>query len=295
MKPRLTLVTGANGQLGRALQLEFPEAEFSDSSDLDITSPDLDTARQWRQYDTIINAAGYTAVDKAETPEGRPIAWKVNAEAVASLAKVATKFGITLVHISSDYVFDGTLSDHTEDEQFSPLGVYAQAKAAGDIACASAPKHYIIRTSWVIGEGDNFVRTMRILAEKGVKPNVVNDQIGRLTFTDDLARGIKHLLSHQPNSNSQIPIANYGTYNLTGDGKPASWAEIAADVYETLGHKRDEVTGISTEEYYRGKEGTAPRPLQSSLNLDKIKATGFKPADWRQSLKDYLNKEESEK
>lgn len=290
MQPKRTLITGSNGQLGRALQIEFPDAEFTDSTDLDITSPNLDTARPWRQYETIINAAAYTAVDKAETPEGKPIAWEINARAVANLGKIATKYNITLVHVSSDYVFDGTIDNHTEDEKFSPSGVYAESKAAGDIATSMVPKHYIARTSWVIGEGNNFVRTMKMLADRGTKPSVVNDQIGRLTFTDDLARGIKHLLSHQPNSNSQLPIANYGTYNISGDGKPASWAEIAADVYELSGHSRDEITGVSTEEYYRGKDDIAPRPLQSTLNLDKIKSTGFVPKNWEESLKEYLKK-----
>jgi len=295
MKPRRTLITGANGQLGRALQIEFPDAEFTDAAELDITSPDLDSARPWRQYDTIINAAGYTAVDKAETPEGRPIAWKINAVAVANLSKIATKYHITLVHVSSDYVFDGTNDNHTEDEPFSPSGVYAEAKAAGDIAAAMAPKHYIMRTSWVIGEGNNFVRTMASLADRGIKPSVVNDQIGRLTFTTDLARGIKHLLLRQPNSNSQIPIANYGTYNLSGDGKPSSWADIAAEVYELSGHNRSDITGVTTEEYYQGKTGISPRPLQSTLNLDKIKATGFQPTDWQQSLAEYIKNEEANK
>jgi dTDP-4-dehydrorhamnose 3,5-epimerase len=113
MKPRKTLITGANGQLGKALQIEFPDAEFTDSAELDITSDNLESARQWRQYDTIINAAGYTAVDKAETAEGRPMAWKINAVAVANLSKIATKYNITLVHVSSDYVFDGTVDNHT--------------------------------------------------------------------------------------------------------------------------------------------------------------------------------------
>jgi dTDP-4-dehydrorhamnose 3,5-epimerase len=282
MKPKRTLITGSNGQLGRALQVEFPDAEFTDYKELDITSSNLESARNWRQYETIINAAGYTAVDKAETPEGREAAWELNAGAVANLGKIATKHSITLVHISSDYVFDGTKTAHTEDEPFSPLGVYAQTKAAGDIAATMVPKHYITRTSWVIGDGNNFVRTMQSLAEKGIKPSVVNDQIGRLTFTDDLARGIKHLINIK---------APYGTYNISGDGESASWADIAADVYELAGHSRDEVTGISTTQYYEGKSDISPRPLRSTLNLDKIKATGFVPTDWQQSLKDYLEKE----
>jgi len=123
---------------------------------------------------------------------------------------------VTLVHISSDYVFDGTIANHLETERFSPLGVYGQTKAAGDLVITSSKRSYIVRSSWVIGDGNNFVRTMRSLAEKGVKPSVVNDQIGRLTFTSDLAKGIKHLVSgHLPNTTSHI---QYGTYNLTGDG-----------------------------------------------------------------------------
>ncbi len=286
MKPRRILVTGSNGQLGRALRIEFPDAEFTDSKELDITNPDLDEARPWGQYSTIINAAAYTNVDQAETPEGRKSAWKVNAGAVANLGKLATKYNLTLVHISSDYVFDGTVPEHTEDEPLSPLGVYAQTKAAGDIAISEVPKQYTIRSSWIVGDGNNFVRTMRSLAEKGISPNVVNDQVGRLTFASELAKGIKHLLSSQ---------APYGTYNLSGGGEPASWAEIAAEVYDLIGYARDNVTGVTTEEYYRDKGQIASRPLQSTLSLDKIKSTGFMPADWRQSLVEYLKKEASNK
>lgn len=282
MKSRRTLITGANGQLGQALRKEFPNAEFADRDTLDITSAELRSAKPWRQYDTIINAAAYTAVDAAETNEGRAAAWKINATAVSNLAKVANEFNITLVHISSDYVFDGTKASYTEEEGFCPLGVYGQTKAAGDIAVSTTKNHYIIRTSWVIGEGNNFVRTMKSLAERDIKPGVVNDQIGRLTFTDDLARGIKHLLS------SKSP---YGTYNLTGDGDSASWADIAKLVYEQSGKSKDDVTPVTTEEYYKGKENISPRPLQSTLNLDKIKATGFTPSDWKETLSKYLDQQ----
>lgn len=279
IEPKKILVTGANGQLGRALRAEFPDAEFVMREELDITSNELVNARRWRDYSTIINAAAYTAVDTAETPEGRKDAWKVNAHAIANLSKIATEFGLTFVNISSDYVFDGTQEIHNEDESFSPLGVYGQSKAAGDIAAATAPRHYILRTSWVIGDGNNFVRTMQSLAGRDIKPSVVDDQIGRLTFTEDLARGIKHLLDTN---------APYGTYNLSNDGGPVSWADIAKEVYELSGKSRDDITSVSTEQYYQGKEGIAPRPLQSTLTLDKIKATGFMPRDWRVALKDYL-------
>lgn len=282
IKPKLTLITGSNGQLGQALQKEFPNAEFTDYKEFDITNPDLENARDWYQYDTIINAAAYTAVDKAETPEGSRSAWKLNALAIANLGKIANKYNLTFVHISSDYVFDGLNKFHDENESFNPLNIYGQTKAAGDIAASMIKKHYVLRTSWVIGNGNNFVKTMKSLAKKGIKPKVVNDQIGRLTFTNDLAKGIKHLL------NSDSP---YGTYNLTGDGKSASWADIASEVYGLSGYNKKDITGISTKEYYNGQQGIALRPLQSTLNLDKIKSTGFIPEDWRVSLKEYLKKE----
>ena len=280
--PKKTLIVGASGQLGQALSEAFPDAELADRSSIDIVDDSVFTARRWKDYDIIINAAAYTAVDEAETDQGRKDAWLANSTAVANLARITSEANLTLVHISSDYVFDGTAEVHTETEKFSPLSVYGQTKAAGDIAASLTPRHYIVRASWVIGNGNNFVRTMESLAEKGIKPSVVNDQIGRLTFTRDLAQGIKHLVETK---------AKYGTYNLTNDGTPTSWASIAADVYEFTGHDRSDVTGVSTEQYYEGKVGIAPRPLQSTLNLDKIKATGFTPRDWEQALHEYLDQE----
>lgn len=279
IKPKRTLVTGANGQLGRALRAEFPDAEFVDRSTFDIADTSTWGNRRWKDYGTIINAAAYTAVDTAETPEGRKDAWRANATAVKNLARVAIEHGITLVHVSSDYVFDGTETLHDEDEPFSPINVYGQSKAAGDAIVETVPQHYIARTTWVVGEGKNFVDIMKSLAEKGVKPNVVNDQIGRLTFTPDLAKAIHHLIETQ---------APYGTYNITNEGPSASWADYASRVYELTGHNPEDVTGTSTAEYYAGKEGIAPRPLQSTLDLSKLEATGFTPRSADEALEAYL-------
>lgn len=279
MKPKRILVTGGNGQLGRALKNVFRDAEYVDLDSFDISSPAAYANRNWHQYGVIINAAAYTAVDAAETTEGRRTAWAANASAVSLLAKTAQQNDITLVHISSDYVFDGTVNPHDEDEPFSPLGIYGQTKAAGDIAAATAPNHYIVRTSWVIGDGKNFVRTMNSLADKEVAPSVVDDQIGRLTFTKDLALGIKHLLDKRP---------AYGTYNLTNDGEAVSWAKIAQTVYELAGKDPKMVKGVSTKEYFLDKEGFATRPLNSTLSLDKIKATGFIPRKWEDALVEYM-------
>ena len=293
IEPKKTLIIGAYGQLGRALSRVFPDAEQVDRDTFDMSNPDIATARRWRDYGLILNAAAYTAVDLAETPDGRKDSWLANATALTNLVKVCNENNVTLVHVSSDYVFDGTQNPHAEDEALAPLGVYGQSKAAGDLVVSTTPRHYLVRTSWVIGDGKNFVLTMKSLAEKGVKPSVVSDQVGRLTFTQDLAAAIKHLVDHQPglytpNSNSQIPIASYGTYNLSNEGEPASWADIAKEVYWLMGSSREDVTPVTTKEYYAGKDGIAPRPLQSTLNLDKINATGFTPREWKQALSEYL-------
>ncbi|AUZ87517.1 dTDP-4-dehydrorhamnose reductase [Arthrobacter agilis] len=281
LAPRRMLVVGADGQLGRALRgalADQSSVEFAGRAELDLLAGDLDGARPWAAYDTIINAAAYTAVDAAETQEGRAAAWAVNVSGVAALARVAAAHRLTLVHISSDYVFDGSRELHDEGEPFSPLGVYGQTKAAGDAIVATVPRHYILRTSWVIGEGSNFVRTMAGLAGRGISPSVVNDQIGRLTFTGDIAGAILHLLGTG---------APYGTYNVTNDGDAQSWADIAAEVYALAGRDRTDVTGVSTAEYFAGKDA-APRPLQSTLDLSRIKASGFAPAPASQRLGAYV-------
>ena len=282
--PKRILITGAEGQVGRALRAQYgdaPHVDYTTRADLDLSSDDLRGARRWRDYGTIVNAAGYTAVDLAETPEGRADAWRANAAAVASLARIATEFGITLVHISSDYVFDGTSGRaYREDDPIAPLGVYGQSKAAGDLAAGTVPRHYIVRTSWVIGDGRNFVTTMASLAERGVDPSVVADQTGRLTFTDDIARGIRHLLESG---------APFGTYNLTGGGEAQTWADIAREVYRLTGHDPERITAVTTAAYFEGVAGpVAPRPALSVLDLSKIEATGFTPADAAESLAAYL-------
>lgn len=279
MTGRKTLVVGAGGQLGLALRDALPTADFATRDQIDLSDSGCFDSIHWADYDTVINAAAYTAVDAAETVEGRAAAWAVNVTATAALARAATAHRLTLVHISSDYVFDGTATNHPETEPFSPLGVYGQTKAAADATVSTVPRHYIVRTSWVIGEGKNFVRTMASLAERGVSPTVVDDQIGRLTFTSDLAAGIHHLLTS---------AAPFGTYNLTNSGDPQSWAALAKRVYELTGHDPAAVTGTSTEEYFADKQA-APRPANSTLDLAKIEATGFVIPDADEALRKYLN------
>ena len=130
----------------------------------------------------------------------------------------------------------------------------------------------------MIGEGNNFVKTMLSLARRGIEPSVVNDQYGRLSFTATIADGIVHLLDSG---------AAYGTYNLTNGGQSASWADIAAEVFAAAGRERSAVTGVSTAEYFAGKQ-VSPRPLNSLLDLGRIRATGFSPGDHFAALRSYL-------
>ena len=293
MAPKRTLVTGCNGQLGRAVRALAEERglttwfDFCDIDTFDMSDPAAYSGYDWPLYGTVINCGAYTAVDKAETPEGRTAAWRANATGPALLARTCAEHGITLVHVSSDYVFDGTAEVHAEDEPLSPLSVYGQTKAAGDLAVAGCPRHYIVRSSWVIGEGRNFVKTMRGLSDRVADPQdaldrvtVVDDQLGRLTFTRDMAQAIFHVLgTHAP----------YGTYNCTGSGPVESWASIAARVFDLANGNGERVVPVSTADYYASATGPiAPRPVHSALDLSKLESVGFHMPDWEEELESYL-------
>ena len=293
MEPKRTLVTGSRGQLGNAVR-DYVEAhglagfDYCDIDTFDFSDPAAYSSIDWSLYGTVINCGAYTAVDKAETPEGRRICWAANATGPALLARTCTEHGITLVHISSDYVFDGTANLHTEDEAFSPLSVYGQSKAAGDLAVEGCPRHYILRSSWVIGRGHNFVKTMKGLSDRVADPadkldhvTVVDDQLGRLTFTDQMAGAIFHLLDTG---------AAYGVYDMTGSGATRSWADIARRVFERANGNGSTVEPVSTATYYASAAGPiAPRPVHSTLDLGKLAAVGFAPRDWEEELEEYLD------
>lgn len=302
MEPKRTLVTGCNGQLGRAVRRLAEERgllglfDFSDIDTFDMADPQAYSQYDWSLYGAVINCGAYTAVDAAETQEGRRLCWAANAYGPALMAQTCAKHGITLVHVSSDYVFDGVSEIHGEDEGFSPLDVYGQTKAAGDLAVSVAPRHFILRSSWVIGEGKNFVKTMAALSNRVADPEdglsqvtVVDDQIGALTFTDEMAQAIFWLLGYREGDMQPSEPAAYGTYNLTGAGEVASWAQIARLVFEAVNGNGDKVVPVTTEAYYANAKGpVAPRPHFSALDLSKIRSTGFEPADWRESLNAYI-------
>jgi dTDP-4-dehydrorhamnose 3,5-epimerase len=267
------LVLGAGGQVGRALVAALPDATALRRLDLDIADAG-DATIDWAAYDTVVNAAAFTDVDGAETVEGRAAAWRANAAGPSALAAICHRSGSTLVHLSTEYVFDGrSAQPYPEDAPVAPLSVYGASKAAGDLAVQTLERHYLVRPSWVVGNGHNFVRTMLRLAEKGIEPSVVADQIGRPTFATDLvASG-----------------APFGTYHVTGDGEPASWAEVARATFALAGHGDLRVTDTTTAEYFADKPHAAQRPLNSVLDLSRAAAAGVELPDWRERLEEYVS------
>jgi len=268
-----TLILGAGGQVGRALAAALPDATAWDRAAFDLAACDLASPSPLDGWDVIVNAAAWTDVDGAEVH--RADAWRANAVGPAALARSAQAGGSVLVHFSSEYVFDGTSPrPYREDDPVAPLSVYGASKAAGDLAVQGVARRYLIRPTWVVGEGRNFVRTMLGLAARGIAPSVVDDQIGRLTFAADIAAAVGTLLRED---------APFGDYHVTGGGPPASWADVAREVFRLAGADLA-VTGTSTAAYFEDKPTAAPRPRNSVLDTGKAAAAGVGMPDWRERL-----------
>jgi dTDP-4-dehydrorhamnose reductase len=260
------LVTGANGQLGSEFRhLSSIDNKyqwiFTDREELDLTDlENLTTEISGIKPDILINCAAYTAVDKAESEI--ELADVVNHQAVAIMADWTFANDCKFVHVSTDYVFDGTSNVAlSEDAPTGPINVYGKTKLAGENACLiENPKSIIIRTSWVYSSyGANFVKTMSRLMKEKDTLNVVNDQIGSPTYAADLAQAILDILSH---SNWQA-----GIYNYSNEGE-ISWYEFALAIQEMSGFEC-KVSGISSSQY----PTPAKRPAFSLLDKSKIKAT----------------------
>lgn len=276
------LVVGAGGQLGRALQGLRPHARFVDYPQVDLTSRESVAALDWDGVSAVVNAAAWTAVDAAEDAEKLPAVWAVNATGVLHLAEHARRLDVPLVHVSTDYVFRGdATAPIAEDAVLDPQGAYGATKAAGEMAAHLAPRHYVVRTSWVFGDGPNFVRTMRRLAAERDELTVVGDQLGRPTYAVDLAGALLALLDGG---------AAYGTYHCTGAGDVVSWAEFATEV---LRGSACRVVPVTTAQYLEKAPQAAPRPAYSALDLSKLETAGVRMRDWREALTEYLQEEDA--
>lgn len=258
-------MTGAGGQVGLALRDHLPGAGFLTRAELDVT--DADAVREALSgADLVVHAAAMTDVDGCERQPERAEA--VNAGGAANVAAA----GARVIHLSTDYVFSGEKAgEYAEDDPTGPLGAYGRSKLGGERAVLARPGNLVVRTSWVYGEGRNFIRSILAAERAGKRLRVVSDQRGRPTWAGDLARAIGHLAGR----------ADTGVVHVTGAGGPCTWADLAEVV---AGHP---VERITSEEF----GAPAPRPRNSVLSLSRARTLGVPLADWRDSVMQYLDGE----
>ena len=284
------LVTGANGQLGRelrnVLESEIPgQSIYTDVAELDLTdSKAVDLFFKQNEISHVVNCAAYTAVDRAE--EEKLECASININAVKNLAIAADSVGAKIIHISTDYVFDGTAyRPYKESDKVNPISEYGTTKRKGETALlALAPESIIIRTSWLYSpHGNNLVKTMMRLGAEHSEIKVVCDQIGSPTYALDLAKAIyRVLLSHQWVE---------GIFHYSNEGV-CSWYDFAKAIHRVAGIKGCNVCPIPTEEY----PTAASRPFFSVLDKSRIKATyGADVPYWEDSLIDCINRIKNEK
>ena len=292
------LITGAAGQLGRALAgalrtmrsplgpVPAPYAgatvDACASAELDITDAAAVEARFAARgpYDVVFNCAALTDVDGCEQDPSAAV--RVNAEGPRNVARACAAHGGKIVQVSTDYVFSGNEpAPRAEDDPTGPVSVYGRTKLSGErVVAQEAPRHFIVRTAWLYGDGHNFVRTMLRLGRERAEVRAVDDQRGNPTCADDLSFELLRLALTD----------GFGVYHCTNEGT-CSWAELAAAVMEEAGLSC-RVVPVTTEQYRRLNPGAAPRPAFSSLENARLAATignGMRP--WREALRDYVERE----
>ncbi len=272
------LITGCNGQLGRAMNIELANEEYelinTDVADLDIT--DIEAVRAFvndARPSIIINCAAHTAVDLCETQLDS--AYKINAIGPRNLSIAATEVGAKMIQISTDYVFAGDGDKpYVEFDKTNPQSAYGATKLAGEnFVKEFSDKYFIIRTAWLYGDGKNFVKTMLRLAEENSEVRVVGDQYGSPTSAKELAKMIHYLMK----------TSNYGVFHGTCEGQ-CSWADFAKEIFR-LADKATVVTAITSDEY----KAAAKRPAYSVLDNYMLRLTSdFTFADWEDAIADYI-------
>ncbi|GAA4165492.1 dTDP-4-dehydrorhamnose reductase [Chryseobacterium ginsenosidimutans] len=278
------LVVGANGQLGNCIRKIAPDFEldyefiFTDSQTLDITNADqVNNFFSENKPDFCINASAYTAVDLAEKEKEK--AFAVNAEGVANLAQGCMDFKTTLIHVSTDYVFDGeTNLCYSEDDFTSPIGVYGESKLKGEeLALEINPNTIILRTSWLYSEfNKNFVKTMLNLFSQKDELGIVGDQFGQPTNANDLAEAIMNII--------EAPQKTFGVFHFSNYPE-TTWFEFAEKIAE-FSKSKIKLNQLTTEQY----PTPAKRPKRSTMCLDKIEEVyKIEPKHWENSLEECVN------
>ena len=285
------LIVGANGQLGRDVTAELR------SRDIDIITSDivgecdflLDFTDKKKtlelvnqvEPDAIINCAAWAKVDDAEDEENKPIVYKLNVTGVENLVEAAKNVDAKLMHISTDYVFngEGTTPWKPDDKCFGPEGYYGETKLLGEKAAEKyIDKAFIVRIAWLFGGPVSFVNTMIKVGRNHDEVRVVNDQIGTPTYSKDLARLLVDM----------IQTDKYGYYHATNEGGYISWYDFCKEIYKQA-DMNVKVNPVSTAEYGLSK---AKRPLNSRLDKSKLVEQGFKPLpDWKDALSRYLKEQ----
>jgi dTDP-4-dehydrorhamnose reductase len=262
IKPRKIIIFGANGMLGHALQQVFLQAHFFGHRDVDISDRDavMKIVRRERPR-VLINAAAYTDVDGCE--DNRDLAFAVNGQGPGYIATACSDFGAILVHYSTDYIFDGTKPEYSEDDRPNPISIYGESKLLGEVQIKKNMENYrIIRTSWLFGSyGKNFVDTVLSLSQQMPIVRVVNDQIGKPTYTVDLARKTPEIILREP-----------GIYHITNDDQ-CSWYEFASAFIPNA-------VPCSTAEFPR----KAKRPAYSVLKNTKTPPL----RSWKEAVTEYV-------
>ncbi len=275
------LITGCNGQLGRALNFLLKGKDIEiintdvDSLDICNESQVLELVKN-EMPDTIINCAAHTSVDKCETDQEN--AYQINAVGPENLAKAAKEINAQIVQVSTDYVFDGnTDKPYTEADSPCPQSVYGSTKLAGEKAVAACTdKHYIVRTAWLYGDGNNFVKTMLRLAKERDTITVVNDQFGSPTSALELGRMLLHI----------VDAREYGIYHATCEGV-TNWYEFAKTIF-SLAHTEVNLVPVTTEEY---TAAVAKRPAFSVLENHRLNSQGtYRMKNWQDALVEYMEK-----
>lgn len=270
------LVTGAGGQLGKTLARVLPQGRFLDRSELDVTDR-VAVRNAVEGTDVVVHLAAMTAVDRCE--RDRDTAWSINADGTSNVVAAATSSGARVVYLSTDYVFAGVKDEYAEYDQPRPLNHYGRSKLEGEKhVLRLGPRGLVVRTSWLIGPGRNFVKAILQRAREGEEVRVVADQVGRPTFSEPLADALVQLIEDDLS----------GIVHVAGDGAPCSWADLA-DSALAAARLDIRVRRVSTAEHIATMpRPSAIRPPRSVLALDKARSLGLPLVAWRESLHAYL-------